>query len=267
MMQRIAINLIFSKKLLVPLAVGIVSAPAVRAQSATNQEQAKDATTKRPEFDVVSIKPTSPIGGGAIPIGRNANPGSVTLLGVTPKDVMARAYSLRGYQISGPSWIDQERYNIVAKVGRSAPDAEQRLMLQSMLADRFQLTAHTETRVLPAYELVVGKNGPRLHEATPDDVGSRVFPNAPGVSAKQISMPRLAELLSIKLDRPVADKTGLSGLFDIELKWTPDAAPPDSDLGPSVFTAVQEQLGLRLEARKLPTEVLIIDHISKPSAN
>ncbi len=275
MMQRITNNLGFSKKLLLagaglfalagPFAVGIVSAPAVRAQSA--QEQTGNAATKRPEFDVVSIKPISPTGGGAIPIGRSANPGSVALLGVTPKDVIARAYSLRGYQISGQNWIDQERYDIIARVGRPAPYAEQRLMLQSMLADRFQLTAHTETRVLPAYELVVGKNGPRLHEATPDDIGSRVFPNAPGVSAKQISMPRLAELLSIKLDRPVADKTGLSGLFDIELKWTPDTAPPDADLGPSVFTAVQEQLGLRLEARKLPIEVLIIDHISKPSAN
>ena len=231
------------------------------------QGQAVSSAAKRPEFEVVSIKPASPTRGGAVPIGRSANPGSVTLWGVTPKDVIARAYSLRGYQIAGPSWIDEERYDIAARVSGRASDAQQRLMLQTMLADRFRLTAHAETRVLPAYELVVGKNGPKLHEATPDAIGSRVFPNAPGISAKQISMSRLAELLSMKLDRPVADKTGLSGSFDVELKWTPDTAPPDADLGPSVFTAVEEQLGLKLEARRLPIEVLIIDHISRPSAN
>jgi uncharacterized protein (TIGR03435 family) len=199
--------------LAVPIAAGILNPPA-RAQS-------QSAAAKRPEFDVVSIKPISPTGGGAIPIGKSATPGSVTLVGITTKDLIARAYSLMSYQIFGPSWIDQERYSIAAKVDRSTSDAEQRLMLQSMLSDRFQLIAHTETRVVPAYELVVGKNGPKLHKATSDDTGSRVFPNAPGVSAKQISMARLAELLSMKLDRPVADKTGLSGLFDVELKWAP----------------------------------------------
>ncbi len=222
---------------------------------------------KAQEFEAVSIKLSSPTAGGAIPIGRSANPGSVTLLGVTPKDVIVRAYSRKRYEVSGPGWIDQEHYDILARVGRPASDPEQRLMLQAMLADRFQMTAHTETRVLPAYELVVAKNGPKLRESAPDELGSRVFPNAPGVSGKQISMPRLAELLAAKLDRPVADKTGLSGSFDIELKWTPDTAPADADLGPSVFTAIQEQLGLRLEARKLPVEVMVIDRISKPSAN
>jgi uncharacterized protein (TIGR03435 family) len=231
------------------------------------QQGASDRAAKRPEFDVVSIKLTKPTGGGAIPIGRSGNAGSVTLQGVTTKEVIARAYSVRGYQISGPAWIDQERYDIVARVGRSASDAEQRLMLQSMLADRFQLTTHDETRVLPAYELVVGKNGPKLHVATPDEIGGRVFPNAPGVRAKQISMQRLAELLSTKLDRPVADNTGVSGVFDIELTWTPDTAPPDADLGPSVFTAIQEQLGLQLQARTLPMEVVVIDQISNPTAN
>ena len=250
---------------LVLLVILAAAPPAMRP--GYGQQGASDRAAKRPEFDVVSIKPTKPIGGGAIPIGRSGNPGSVTLLGVTAKQVVARAYSLRGYQISGPAWIDQERYDVAARVGRPASDAEQRLMLQSMLADRFQLTAHMETRVLPAYELVVGKNGPRLHVATPDEIGSRVFPNAPGVRARQISMQRLAELLSTKLDRPVVDSTGISGVFDIELTWTPDTAPPDADLGPSVFTAIQEQLGLKLQAHKLPIEVLVIDTISKPTAN
>jgi uncharacterized protein (TIGR03435 family) len=236
-------------------------------RSAYGQQGASDRAAKRPEFDVISIKPTQPTGEGAIPIGRSGNPGSITLQGVTAKEVIARAYSLRGYQISGPAWIDQERYDILARVGRPASDAEQRSMLQSMLADRFQVTAHNETRVLPAYELALAKNGPRLHASTADEIGSRVFPNAPGVHAKQITMQRLAELLSMKLDRPVADNTGVPGVFDIELTWTPDTAPPDADLGPSVFTAIQEQLGLKLQARKLPIEVLVIDHISKPTAN
>ena len=265
---QIARNLDWRRKLLLALAgTAAVAMPVAAGMwNAPARAQARNAAAKRPEFDVVSIKPTSMIG-GAIPIGRSATPGSVTLLGITPKDVIVRAYSIKGYQISGPGWIDQERYDIMARVGRSTSDAEQRLMLQSMLSDRFQLAAHIETRVLPAYELAVGKNGPKLHQATPDEIGGRVFPNAPGVSARQISMARLAELLSTKLDRPVADKTGLSGLFDIDLKWTPDTAPPDSGLGPSVFTAVQEQLGLRLEARRLPIDVLVIDRATKPAPN
>jgi uncharacterized protein (TIGR03435 family) len=250
---------------LVLLAVLAVAPPAVRP--GCGPQVASDRSAQRPEFDVVSIKPAKPSGGGAIPIGRGGNPGSITLQSVPAKEVIARAYSLRGYQISGPAWIDEERYDIVARVGRPASDAEQRLMLQSMLADRFQLTAQSETRVLPGYELAVGKNGPKLQVATPDEIGSRVFPNAPGVRAKQISMQRLAELLSTKLDRPVADGTGVSGAFDVELTWATDTAPPDADLGPSVFTAIQEQLGLKLQARRLPMAVLVIEHISKPTAN
>jgi uncharacterized protein (TIGR03435 family) len=230
------------------------------------QDQAGSQTSKRPEFDAVSIKASS-ARGGFLAIGTSASPGSVTLTGTTPKDVIARAYSLKRYQILGPAWIDQEHYDIIARAVGRASDAEQRLMLQAMLTDRFQMVAHTETRTLPAYELVVGKKGPKLQAAKADEIGSRVFPNAPGISGKQISMPRLAELLSLKLDRPVADETGLPGVFDIELKWTPDTTEPDADLGPSVFTAIQEQLGLRLEGKKLPIDVLVVDHISKPSAN
>ena len=234
--------------------------------AADRQDRAGTQTSKWPEFDAVSIKASS-ARSGWLAIGTNANPGSVTLTGTTPKDVIARAYSLKRYQVFGPAWIDQEHYDIIARAAGRASDAEQRLMLKAMLADRFQMVAHTETRTLPAYELVVGKKGPKLEAAKADEMGSRVFPNAPGISGKQISMPRLAELLSLKLDRPVADETGLPGVFDIELKWTPDTAEPDADLGPSVFTAIQEQLGLRLEGKKLPIDVLVIDHISKPSAN
>ncbi len=245
----------------------LVSIAHVAGAAAWLQAPPVSQLTQSREFDAVSIKPSVPSGGGAIAIGRSANPGTVTLTGVTPKDAIARAYSLERYRIFGPAWIDRDRYDIIAKSSGPASDAEQRSMLQSMLANRFQLAAHTETRVLPAYELVVGKNGPKLREAAPDEAGSRVYPNRPGILGRQVSMQRLAELLSAKLDRPVADKTGLSGLYDIELTWTPDTTPPDADLGPSVFTAIQEQLGLRLEGRKMPIEVLVIDSISRPSAN
>ena len=221
----------------------------------------------RPEFEVVSIKASPRIGSGAVAFFRDSTPGTVTLTGITPKNLIARAYSLKPYQISGPAWLDDELYDIVAKAAGPVADSEQRSMLQSMLASRFQLAAHTETRVLPAYELVAGKSGPKIHAVRPDDTGNRVYPGRPGILAKQVSMPRLAELLSAKIDRPVLDKTGLSGVFDIDLKFTPDTAAPDADTGPSVFTAVQDQLGLKLNARKSPVEILVIDHAAKPSGN
>ncbi len=221
----------------------------------------------RPEFDVVSIKPSPFTGSGAVAIRAQSTPGTVTLTGIKPKDLIARAYSLKPYQIVGADWLDEEYYDIVAKSVRPVPDSEQRLMLQSMLASRFELTAHVETKELPCYELVVRKGGLKIRPVIAGDaLPPRYFPNnaSTAIRAKAISMRYLADLLTPKADRPVLDRTGVSGVFDIDLKW---ASNSDTDAGPTIFTAIQEQLGLKLESAKVPADVLVIDHVEKPSEN
>jgi uncharacterized protein (TIGR03435 family) len=188
------------------------------------------------------------------------------------------AYHLNAsYQISaGPSWMDSDsdRFDIVANApGESAPTGDDvRRMLQSLLADRFQLKLHRETQERPVYALVVAKNGPKLKESGPDKEFSTTVR---GSQTAQLTMTKATmEQLAIQLsgsglDRPVLDKTGLAGHYDIALNWIPEyAGPPASDSNSvNVFTAVQEQLGLRLEPQKAPVEILVIDHAEKPSEN
>jgi bla regulator protein blaR1 len=255
--KKLALAAIGLAALVGPIIIGVLNAPQVHAQS---------QPPARPAFDVVSIKPSRSGNSGAVAIGAQSTAGTVTLTGIKPRDVIARAYSLKPYQIVGPSWLDEEYYDIVAKSVQPVPDSEQRLMLQSMLASRFGLTAHIETRELPCYELVVRKDGLKIHPAAADDKGPRYFPNAgpTAIRGKALSMARLADLLTSKTDRPVLDRTGVSGIFDIDLKWTADS---DTEPGPSLFAAVEEQLGLKLQASKSPIEALVIDHIDRPSRN
>jgi uncharacterized protein (TIGR03435 family) len=221
----------------------------------------------RPEFEVASVRTSPKLGSGFVMTSRTTGQDGISFRGITLKDLICWSYSMRSYEVFGPASLTEERYDIVAKATGPAPDDQLRLMARSLLAERFKLEAHMETRSIPAYEIVVGKNGARLHEVTPDGT-ARVTPGARGISAKQVSMGRFAELLSNKLDRPVVDKTGLTGVFDISLQWTPDAGTaPADDPGPSVFTAIQEQLGLKLEAHKDTIPTLVIDHVEKPSEN
>ncbi len=177
-----------------------------------------------------------------------------------------RAYRLKAYQISGPAWLASEFYDILAKTSEPVTDPVQRLMLQDLLASRFQLAMHFETQSLPCYELVVAKNGLKIHPVEPNGEGIRIWGNGLGVRATQATMASFAIQLSGKLDRPVLDKTGISSLFDFDVKWAPLTAEPEADPGPSLFTAIQT-LGLKLESRKAPIQVLVIDHIARPTPN
>jgi uncharacterized protein (TIGR03435 family) len=124
------------------------------------------------------------------------------------------------------------------------------------------LALHRETKDLSSYTLTVGKSGAKLHPAEGEGP-SRSFPGRGGVAAQRISLDRFTELLSNRLDRPVVNMTGLIGVYDVDLKWTSNTSTAGDDLGPSVFTAIQEQLGLKLEAHKVATEVLVIDHAER----
>ena len=187
-----------------------------------------------------------------------------------------------------PSWTKSERYDVEAKVDyedvpkwKALSLTQKSLALQPLLVKRFNLQFHHETRERPTYSLVVAKNGPKLHKAQPGDTcpngtgspdgtgdrdGSTVTPGK--IVLKGSSLSLLANLLSSQgLSHAVVDKTGLTGLYDITLRWSPDDVGSSDASLPSLFTALQEQLGLKLEYDKNPIDVIVIDRIEKPSAN
>ena len=225
-----------------------------------------------PQFDVVSIMPSrsDDRNGGMRPIagGFSARNMSVNML-------VQSAYNLKPWQIvGGPRWVTTDRYDIEAKKEGNPGFREKLEMFRPLLADRFQLKFHRETRQMSVYSVTVAKNGPKLQAAA---AGAR-GPIRSGrglVEGKGVTMRTFADLLGGSLGQPVTDKSGITGAFDIKLQWTPaesetnynDADRPLDPNAPSVFTAVQEQLGLKLQPGKGPLEVLVIDHIQRPSPN
>jgi uncharacterized protein (TIGR03435 family) len=228
--------------------------------------------TPPPAFEAASIKPSKaePNSGSGI----RTTKGRVSAYNVTLKRCIRGAYDVPESQIFGPKWIDEDRYDIEAKAAGPAGDHELMKMLQSLLSERFKLTFHRETRELPGYALVAGKTGIKAKRSEADGE-SRTNARRGEIDAQACSMHQLAMKLSEAVHLPVADLTAVEGTFDFKLEWTPDdmrarqpgAGPADLASGPSVFQALQEQLGLKLEARKVPTEVLVIDHAEKASEN
>jgi uncharacterized protein (TIGR03435 family) len=191
--------------------------------------------------------------------------------------LLREVYGVEDDQIAGaPSWVNSEKYDIDAKVNEADVAKlqklnidQRKLMLQPLLADRFELKFHRGTKDLPLYALVIAKNGPKLQESNPDDPnglkGTQVRLMGRGhIKAQGISMAVFIHEMSRQLDRTVVDKTGLTGNYDFTLQWTPDEGEPS---GPSIFAAIQEQLGLKLESQKDGVEMLFIDHIEKPLEN
>jgi len=236
--------------------------------------------TEAPKFEVASIKPADPnVPGFRI---QTAPGGRYIATGVTVKFLIAQAYGVMEFQVSGgPSWIGNERYEINAKgeSGIENKPGQMGLRLQGLLADRFQLQLAGEAKEMPIYALVVAKNGAKLKESTVGVDGRRMQTGRGRIEVQGIDMASLANTLSQQVGRKVLDKTGLTGNYDFKLEWTPEfgqpqgpkdgaaeSAPVDS-AGPSLFTAMQEQLGLKLESTKGPVEVLVIDRVEKPTEN
>ncbi|HEX3374198.1 MAG TPA: TIGR03435 family protein [Edaphobacter sp.] len=296
----------FSRKLVLLVAGSLAAAASSvvgQTSAATVGAAQPDVTSevKVPAFDVVSVKPNKSESGMIRIMGK---PDGYAASNVSLKMLIQNAYGIREDLISGaPSWADSARFDIDAKVAGSDVEAlkkltpeQRRLILQPLLADRFKLKIHTETKQLPVYELVLAKGGSKLKEATPGDTYANGFKGPDGIgrggmmrvgrgqlTAQAVPTTGLANMLSQQLHRTVLDKTGLTGKYDLELNWTPDQgsdpmfkgpdggqhssdAAPDSS-GPSIFTAVQEQLGLKLQSAKGPVETLVIDHVEMPSEN
>jgi uncharacterized protein (TIGR03435 family) len=219
-----------------------------------------------PRFEVASIKPNT--ASTSTSTGLRTGNGRLTVGNETLKRCIMGAFAVGPNQIvGGPDWIATDRFDISARADQPVnSDAVIMAMLRTLLAERFKLAAHRETREVRAYVLEVAKNGPKLQKAEP---GSASTQNGRGtIEAKVITMTRFAEVLSRQLDFPVVNETGIDGIFNLTLQWTPESAKPsNADAGPSIFTAIQEQLGLRLTSRKAPVEVVVIDHVEKPSEN
>jgi uncharacterized protein (TIGR03435 family) len=241
------------------------------------------------EFEVATIKPTPPDWSKGRYI-RMQTAHQFVARNHALKTLIMAAYNLYPGAISGgPAWVESDHYDILAETPDEVRPSlnEQMSMLRKLLADRFQLTFHREQKEFPIYALTVAKGGSKLKESTMSPDASPEGPPALVfvVSPQFIHLPgrnaTMAELASVfqraALDRPVVDKTGISGRFDFDLEWMPDETQFDGAFGrlantydsakPGLFAAIQEQLGLRLEATKGPVEAFVIDHVERPSEN
>jgi uncharacterized protein (TIGR03435 family) len=220
-----------------------------------------------PAFEAASVKPNvnHQVNREGRPVGFiNPSPGSLHVQNSTLSQCIQWAYNLSQYQVSGPSWMESERFDIDAKAAGPAPNQQLRLMLQTLLKDRFKLTFHRQSTELPGYALVVANGGSKLRESVAE--GDPVMKmNGPIMTAERMSMARFAEIQTQPLRSPVVDMTGLNGRYDftvdISKYVTPDTAP--DDMIAALLTMVQQELGLRLDARKLPLDILVVDHAEK----
>jgi uncharacterized protein (TIGR03435 family) len=291
---RYALFLVALAAIGVPVAFGLAYATQIAVQSPAQNTSALSAEFK---YDVASFKVNKSGPGRAMILGTDDG---FTATNFNLKELIGFAYGIAtaaqdGRIVGAPSWITSEAYDVEAKMDVATVEALKKLspddrvlarqhMFQELLADRCKLAAHWETKEFPVYELVIAKGGLKIQESKPSNTaaGGRGGMGLRGrggpLTAHEVPISDLVALLSMLLNRTVIDKTGLVGRYDFTLNWTPDESndpsffpsitgqPPDPS-GPSIFAALQEQLGLKLEAGKGPVKVIVIDHIEKPSGN
>jgi uncharacterized protein (TIGR03435 family) len=280
--------------ILAAVVLAVLSGPASRAQTqpAPVAPSSSDSITRSVQWDVVSVKLHPP---DTRESRMQLLPDGVRLTNLPLQDLIVQAYGLvLSDQIVGlPNWANSGRFDIEAKVASADVAAFRKLTLDQIrsmgrpiLADRFKLAGHEEKRVLPLYALVVAKDGPKLNPSTLSGedrnaqtgiigMGHASSANGTGMNqltARGVTMERLASTLSQQgLGRVVLDNTGLTDRYDFKLTWAPENVAADTNStdisAPSIFTAVSEQLGLKLEPQKGPVPILVIDHIEMPSPN
>jgi uncharacterized protein (TIGR03435 family) len=270
----------------------------VASRVASSQTAASDEL----KFEVASVKPAQSVSGRFTMNGGpgTSDPGRISYTNIVLRRVLLSAYEVKNYQISGPNWLDTLRFDITAKVPDGTTKDQLQSMLRNLLNTRFKMQVHRESKEVPIYALLGAKGGLKIRAAVEDAAlagkpsedqlaqiqsaeGKDGFPTlslrAPGlvietkggrgrVTAKEAPMTKLADLLSGQVGRPVVDMTGLAGNYSFVVYFTPEGPSSADGSEPSIFGALQEQLGLRLEARKGPVELLVIDHAEKvPTEN
>lgn len=243
------------------------------------QTTAAPPTADQPAFDVASVKPSLP---GAKTQLRRDPAGGITGASVDLKTLIILAFNIQDFQLVDlPSGMASERYDVIAKAPADAKKQETWVMLQALLADRFKLQTHREERQMTTYALTVSKKGFKLQPSTnpPGEADGSVKFGPGHISCIKVPMADLALVLSGVAGHRVIDSTGITGKYDLTLDWAPrvnaslPGSPSDSGQGiqepegPSLFAAVEDQLGLKLVPEKGPVEVIVIDHIERPSAN
>jgi bla regulator protein BlaR1 len=236
-----------------------------------------------PVFEVASVKPSAP---GARGMSINRNGGRITTENVPLRFLITFAWDVRDFQITGgPGWLSSDRWDISAKPEgdiQRGPEGETKIraMMRALLSERFGLTLHTETKELPVYALVIAKNGPKLEPSSGKSEVTRISMSRGQMNVTNFNMATVARELSSQLGRIVIDETGLKGDYTFKLEFAPEQnaiqkpvdgpekpeIAPESDR-PSLFTALQEQLGLRLESKKGPVQILVIDKVEKATEN
>jgi uncharacterized protein (TIGR03435 family) len=233
-----------------------------------------------PAFEAASIKPSAPETQGS---GINISAARIHIINSSLKFCVEMAYDVKEFQVTGgPGWTGSERYDIDAVAGAPFHDGSFRAMLQTLLAERFGLATHRETQERSGYALVVTRGGAKLQP--PGEDPSILFGRTPSGDATlkgaTLTMAQLATALARRLGSTVLDQTGIEGRYNVSLQWTPDptveqmmtkggAPAPSTDAvsGPSIFAALEETLGLKLEARKVPVEIIVIDRANRPTGN
>jgi uncharacterized protein (TIGR03435 family) len=277
----------------VPIMIGLFHAHPIHAQAQPPASLSFEVASVKPNKSGDMRSPSMILPGGRFTATNN----SVRALILNAYGIWASPDLLEG----GPGWIDSARYDIDAKTSADVIPAgtsnrvlweKTRLMLRSLLADRFKLSIHRETKEMSAYQLVVAKNGPKLQKTYTDCDASVTAchgfsGNPTRLSGNGVDMYDLALILSSYSDRPVVDRTGIQGLFDIKLQWNPfatgsqpvnetprpaaavarEGSNPDLSALPTLFGALEQQLGLKLESHKAPVEIYVIDHVERPSEN
>ncbi len=270
-----------------PVAIGLLHPSPGRAQTPHRLEP---NVASLPRFNVASIK-RSP--SDARPALRLMPGGGVSASGITLKVLLQTAFDLAGFEVTGwPKWLFDEKFEILAKGGYIGEPSKEdtHLMMQALLADRFQLKYHYETKELPVYVLGVAKGGSKLQESRDADAGLDIFKQPDGskgegirgsvpvgkLTAQRADTDMLAAFFKGLTGREIINQTGLRGRYDFRMEWSSESTPsqvpgvadpvPD-DPRPSIFTAVQQQLGLRLDASRGPVQILVIDQVEKPSEN
>lgn len=229
-----------------------------------------------PAFEVASIRPAQMQAGRegmhAGPPSIKIEPDAVTMRGVSFRNCVRWAYGVVDFQVNGPDWIDQQHYDIVAKAGGQASDQQMRAMFRTLLADRFQLAVHKQTKDAQAWVVSVAKGGPKFKES-PEDGESSIVPdrNRMQIVVQRTTVSQLVEFLAPILRAPILDQTALKGKYDVTIaveKYIPDHPTGIADMVNVIVTGMQQELGLKLEERKMPVEFVVIDRAERsPTEN